>query len=58
MDSFTRAADHVRGLSGLDDKTMLRFYGLYKQVMRLNFRISASSLFVYAFAYPCVIPNY
>ena len=49
MDSFTRAAKHVRGLNGLDDKTMLRFYGLYKQVTfcRLGITIAALSSFVF-----------
>ena len=32
MDVFSRAAEHVRGFKGLDEKTMLRFYSLYKQV--------------------------
>ena len=31
-DDFSRAAEHVRGLRGLDDKTMLKLYSLYKQV--------------------------
>jgi len=30
-DDFSRAAEHVRGLRGLDDKTMLKLYSLYKQ---------------------------
>ena len=31
-DEFIKAAQHIRGLTHLDEKTMLKFYGLYKQV--------------------------